>query len=193
MRYPPDHKPATRERIVRAAARRFRKGGVDGAAIADLMRDLRLTHGGFYRHFDSKEDLFVEAFEESWRQMGDRLVAAAEQAPPGAQVKAIIDTYLSEEHCADVANGCPVAAMVSDLGRRKGSAQKAFLRAVRTQIARMARYVPGGTDEERQRRTATLFSGMVGTLSVARAIADETRRRQLLSDARALYLKAAGG
>ena len=63
MRYPAHHKQQTRERIVRAASRRFRSRGTERAAIADLMRDLRLTHGGFYRHFGTKEDLVVEAFE----------------------------------------------------------------------------------------------------------------------------------
>jgi len=69
MRYPADHKQQTRERIVRAAARRFRRRGSDGAGIGDLMRDLRLTHGGFYRHFDSKERLFAEAFEHSLKEL----------------------------------------------------------------------------------------------------------------------------
>src|SRR4029453_10222509 len=74
MRYSPEHKRQTRERIVRAAARRFRTRGNEGAGIGDLMRDLRLTHGGFYRHFESKEDLFAEAFEQSLKGVGDRVL-----------------------------------------------------------------------------------------------------------------------
>src|SRR2546426_8007774 len=65
MRYPTQHKQQTRQRIVRAASRRFRSRGTEGATIGTLMRDLRLTHGGFYRHFRSKEELFVAAFERS--------------------------------------------------------------------------------------------------------------------------------
>src|SRR6266849_120129 len=101
MRYGAEHKQQTRERIVRAAARRFRSRGGEGAGIGDLMRDLCLTHGGFYRHFDSKEDLFVEAFEQSLKEVGDRVVNAIEQTPPGAELKALIDAYLDVEHCAD--------------------------------------------------------------------------------------------
>ena len=192
MRYPADHKQATRERIVRAAARRFRSRGSDGAAISDLMRDLRLTHGGFYRHFGSKEDLFTEAFEHGVQQVSERLMKAAETALRGGELKAIIDSYLSMEHCHDVANGCPVAAMVSELARRKSGARSALLQAVRAHIERMARYVPGDTDEERVRKTVTLFSGMAGTLSIARAMPDDVRRRRVLDDARTFYLKAAG-
>jgi TetR/AcrR family transcriptional regulator, transcriptional repressor for nem operon len=192
MRYPAEHKQETRARIVRAAARRFRSRGSEGAAISDLMRDLRLTHGGFYRHFDSKEHLFAEAFAAGLEQVSGRLVRAAETAPRGGELKALIDTYLSPEHCDDAANGCPVAALMSEVARRPGATRGAFQQAIRAHIARMARYLPGLTDEERQRTAVMLFSGMAGTLNVARALTDE-RRRRVLDDARTFYLKAAGG
>ena len=162
MRYPAEHKQETRARIVRAAARRFRSSGGEGAAISDLMRDLRLTHGGFYRHFDSKEDLFAEAFAAGLEQVAERLVRAAEAAPRGGEVKALIDAYLSPEHCDDVANGCPVAALVAEVRRRPAATRRAFQHAVRAHIARMARFVPGQTDEERQKTAVMLFSGMAG-------------------------------
>ena len=73
MRYSAEHKQETRERIVKAASRRFRSRGSQGAVIGDLMKDLRLTHGGFYRHFDSKEDLFIEAFQHGVDDITRRL------------------------------------------------------------------------------------------------------------------------
>src|SRR5262249_14706456 len=73
MRYPVEHKRQTRQRIVRAAARSFRSRGTEGATIGNLMRDLRLTHGGFYRHFDSKEELFTEAFGHSLEQLAGKV------------------------------------------------------------------------------------------------------------------------
>ncbi|PYQ94823.1 MAG: hypothetical protein DMF96_24515 [Acidobacteria bacterium] len=123
MRYSAEHKQQTRERIVRAAARRFRGRGGEGAGIRDLMRDLRLTHGGFSRHFESKEGLFGEPFEQSLKEVGDRVTKAIEQAPPGSQLKALIDTYLDIEHCNDVAGGCPVAALASEVARRPRAAR----------------------------------------------------------------------
>ena len=191
MRYPAEHKQETRARIVRAAARRFRSRGGEGAAISDLMRDLRLTHGGFYRHFDSKEDLFAEAFAVGLEQVSEKLVRAAEAAR-GGELKALIEAYLSQEHCDDAANGCPVAALMAEVARRPGATRGAFQQVMRAHNARMARYVPGQTDEERQRRAVMLFSGMAGTLNVARALTDE-RRRRVLEDARTFYLKAVGG
>src|SRR5215475_805659 len=74
MRYPAEHKQQTRQRIVRAAARRFRSRGNEGTVIGDLMRDLRLTHGGFYRHFGSKEELFAEALEHSLEQFASKVL-----------------------------------------------------------------------------------------------------------------------
>src|SRR5262245_35180242 len=109
MRYPAEHKQETRERIVRAAARRFRRRGTDGAAIADLMRDLRLTHGGFYRHFGSKEGLVAAAFETALKEYGDRAIVAIDKAPPGGEIHALIDAYLDPAHCDDMAGGCPIA------------------------------------------------------------------------------------
>jgi TetR/AcrR family transcriptional repressor of nem operon len=156
------------------------------------MRDLRLTHGGFYRHFDSKDDLFEEAFTVALEQVSERLVRAAETAPRGGELKALIDAYLSPEHCDDIANGCPVAALIAEVNRRPAPMRRAFQQAVRAHIARMAQYVPGPTDEERQRKAVMLFSGMAGTLNLARALTDE-RRRRVIEHAGIFYLKAVGG
>src|SRR5438094_355591 len=131
MRYSADHKQHTHERIVRAAARRFRSRGSEGAVIGDLMRDLRLTHGGFYRHFKSKEDLFAEAFGESLKEVGDRVTGAMEQAPPGEELKTLIHAYLDFDHLNDVAGGCPVAALASEVARRPRATRRPFLQALR--------------------------------------------------------------
>lgn len=191
MRYSSDHKQHTRERIIRAAARQFRRRGGEGAGIGDLMRDLHLTHGGFYRHFDSKEGLFAEAFEHSLKELSDRLIRATESATPGAELKALIDAYLDIRHCDDVAGGCPVAALASEVARRPRAAREPFQRALRAHISRMAQYVPAKTEEERRGKAIALFSGMAGTLAVARAFTDEHDRRRMLEGARRFFLAAA--
>ena len=190
MRYPADHKQQTRDRIVRAASRRFRSRGTDGAAIAGLMRDLRLTHGGFYRHFGSKEGLVVEAFEAALKEWSDRAVAATAQAPAGGEMQALIDAYLDPRHCEDIAGGCPVAALASEIARRPKGSRGPFLQALRAHIRRMERYMPGRTVEERRQKTIALFTGMAGTLTVARAFTDEQDRRAILDGAKKFYLAA---
>jgi TetR/AcrR family transcriptional regulator, transcriptional repressor for nem operon len=191
MRYPAEHKQQTRERIVRAAARRFRRRGSEGAGIGDLMHDLRLTHGGFYRHFDSKEELFAEAFEHGLKEIGDRVIRAIERAAPGGELKALIDAYLDIRHCDDVGGGCPVAALASEVARRPRGTRGPFLQALRAHISRMAKYVPAKNEEERRGKTIALFSGMAGTLAVARAFTDEQDRRRILDGARQYFLAAA--
>jgi len=191
MRYPAGHKQQTRERIVNAAARRFRSRGSEGAAIGDLMRDLRLTHGGFYRHFASKEDLFAEAFEHSLHEVRRRLASAVERAPAGGELKALIDAYLDIEHCGDAARGCPVAALASEMARRPRPARLAFQRILGHHIKLIAKYVPGGDDDERERKAMMLFSGMAGTLALARLMTDDQRRRRMLEAAKKFYLNAA--
>ncbi len=190
MRYSAEHKQQTRERIVRAAARRFRRRGTEGAAIGDLMRDLRLTHGGFYRHFGSKEVLAAEAFDQALKELGDRAIAAIEHAPKGGEMQALIDSYLDLAHCHDLAGGCPVAALASEIARRPKGSRAPFLHPLRAYIRRLEQYMPGGTVEERRQKTIALFAGMAGTLTVARAFTDEQDRRAILDGARKFYLAA---
>ncbi len=154
------------------------------------MRDLRLTHGGFYRHFGSKEELFAETFAHGLNEVAERIGAAVARAPKGSELKAIIDAYLSVEHCENVAEGCPVAALAAELARRPPAARAAFLRVLRDHVKRVGKYVPGATEEERSRNAVVLLSGMAGTLNVARAMADVAQRRRVLDDAKRFYLQA---
>jgi TetR/AcrR family transcriptional repressor of nem operon len=107
MRYGPEHKAATHQKIVRDASRRVRAEGLNGAAVAAVMRDTGLTHGGFYKHFESKDDLLLESLREGFREIIDTLVHAAEQPPPGEAWKAIVKTYLRPEMCEHPEHGCP--------------------------------------------------------------------------------------
>jgi TetR/AcrR family transcriptional repressor of nem operon len=190
MRYPSDHKQVTRERIVRAAARQFRSRGGDGAGIAELMKQLRLTHGGFYRHFDSKEGLFAEAFEHSLNESAARVEKAIDGAPAGGELKAFIDSYLDIDHCDDVGGGCPVAALASEVARRASGARDRYLQALRAHVRRLARHVPGKNDDERIERTIALLSGMAGTLTIARAFRDKKDRQRVLDAGKKFYVSA---
>ena len=113
MRYSAEHKEETHERIVRTASRRFRRSGAS-VGIADLMKALKLTHGGFYRHFRSKDDLLVEALQNGFDDMRQRMSEAIAKVPPGRELESLIETYLSDRHCADAAGGCPVAALAAE-------------------------------------------------------------------------------
>src|SRR5215469_5503160 len=117
MRYQPGHKAKIHRKIVKDAAERVRAEGLHGAAVAAVMRDTGLTHGGFYKHFPSKNHLLIESLREAFREMAEVLVHAAEQSPPGEAWKAIVRAYLSPEHCERPEHGCPLAALAPELTR----------------------------------------------------------------------------
>ena len=190
MRYTPQHKQETRERIVRAASRHFRRRGGKGVAIADLMRNLDLTHGGFYRHFDNKEQLMAEAVAEGFEDVRDKFSAATKKAPPAEQLQVFIERYLSLDHCANPADGCPIAALASEVARYPRTLRVKMGRAMQEHIETLAKFMPGATEEERERNCFVLVSGMSGALTVARTTADPELRKTILEAAKEFYLNA---
>lgn len=81
------------------------------------MRDSGLSHGGFYKHFESKDELLIASLSQAFREMSERLADAAEQSQPGTAWKAIVNAYLSPEHCDHAECGCPSAALAPELAR----------------------------------------------------------------------------
>jgi AcrR family transcriptional regulator len=193
VRYPSAHKDRVRRQIVRTASRRFRGRGSEGVAIHELMRDLKLTHGGFYRHFAGKEHLFREALLEGLAEAKERMTAAVAGAAPGRELEAIIRMYLSPEHCENPAQGCPIAALATEIARHPRETRSKFARAAQDHVGAAAPFLPGRTLAERKRAAMVLFAGMAGVLTVARATPDEGARRKLLEGARAFYLRALCG
>ena len=86
--------------------------------IGQVMKELGLTKGGFYRHFESKGDLYAAAVARAFEELGDRMVAVAEAAPKGAELRAVIEHYLSAKHLNAPGIGCPLAALASEIARQ---------------------------------------------------------------------------
>src|SRR5271169_4692515 len=114
MRYPPEHKLETHRKIVKDASERVRAEGLGGAAVAAVMRDTGLTHGGFYKHFGSKNELLLDSLREAFREISDKLARAAEHSRPEAAWRAIVKTYLSLEYCDHAEHGCPLTALAPE-------------------------------------------------------------------------------
>lgn len=188
MRYTKAHKQATHARLVKAASEQFRAHGSEGISIAALMDQLKLTHGGFYRHFASKDELYAEALTFSFEQKAASLLAAQnEERLP--KLQAVIDRYLSLDHCRNPAEGCPVAALATEIARQPPGIRQTFDDSLRAYMQQLATLLPGATAAERERNALALFSGMAGALTVARAVADEALQAQVLAAARELYTK----
>src|SRR5712692_11167495 len=111
MRYSLEHKAQNHENILSVAARSFRENSADRSGIGTVMKKVGLTKGGFYRHFASKDDLFVEAVARGFDEMGTGMLEAAKSAPEGQALRAIIERYLSTGHANSPGMGCVLAAL----------------------------------------------------------------------------------
>src|SRR3954469_4878412 len=118
MRYSDSHKQETRQKVVRAAAAAVRAKGPEGVGVAEIMAEAGLTHGGFYAHFPNKEALVVAAIEESFGQSSRRFARMLDGKDPAQSLAGFVDAYVSLEHRANAAGGCPIAALSSDLPRQ---------------------------------------------------------------------------
>ena len=127
MRYRPEHKAEVHRKIVKDASRRVRAEGLNGAVVAAVMRHAGLTHGGFYKHFASKDELLLESLKEAFRDIGDTLVHAAEQSHREPAWKAIVKTYLTLEFCDRPERGCPLPALAPELARVDQKMRKQIL------------------------------------------------------------------
>jgi TetR/AcrR family transcriptional repressor of nem operon len=168
-----------RERIVQVAAKLFRERGFDGIGVADLMKAAGLTHGGFYGHFTSKEDLAAEASGRALEETLQYWSTAIEKAPDEAFQK-IMNRYLSEGHRDAPGKGCLVAALGSDLGRQARPVRRVVTDGINAFIAQLMQLVPGKTKAVRRRQALTDFAAMVGAVTIARAVDDPALSKDVL-------------
>jgi TetR/AcrR family transcriptional repressor of nem operon len=190
VRYRPEHKAETHKKIVENASRRIRAEGLNGAAVAAVMRDTGLTHGGFYKHFPSKDDLIAESVREAFEDMIGRLVRVAQQSAPSTAWKAIVDEYLSREHCDQPDKGCPLTALAPELARGDQATKKRFGAAMMDYKARLLRFMPGRSAVHKERAFFAIFSTMIGAIEMARIIPDRDAREKILVSARDFLLKS---
>jgi len=189
MRYPAKQKAETREKILSTAARSFRERGSEMNGIGRVMKELSLTKGGFYRHFESKGDLYAAAVVRAFEEQSDRMAAIAEAAPKGAGLRAVIEHYLSAKHLSAPGVGCPLAALAPEIARQPLAVRKRINKSMLAYRERMLPYIQGTTVEERRGRAFLLFSAMAGTLAATRAIANPQDRDRALAVARSFYVK----
>lgn len=184
MRYAPQHKAQTHQRIVKNAARRFRVLGVNGAGVAQVMQASRLTVGGFYKHFRSKDDLLVEAIGESLCEIRERILSCARQAPPGEAWKEMVSSYLSVEHCEHPEAGCPIAALAPDISRAKPSVRKRIAGVMKEHQDQILAFVPGRNAAEKERNFILAITAMAGAVSFARTMTDPVAKQRVLDTVR---------
>lgn len=175
------NKTDSHKRIVEVAATRFREAGVDGVGVADLMKDAGLTHGGFYRHFASRDELVAEAIERALADGGAAVSAIANRKH--AALPALIDAYLSVAHRDGLATSCAVTTLAGDVARCSQRARSAYSRQVAIYLELLTRLITRGTRKSRRAKAVAALSVLVGAVSMARAVNDEKLSREILASA----------
>ena len=183
MRVSRDKAAANRERIVETAGALFRAKGFGGIGVADIMKAADLTHGGFYGHFDSKDELIAQATERAAARAAanwQRVVAAAPDKPYAA----LLDHYLTARHRDDPGHGCAFAALGAECARGGPNLRKVFTEGLRPLLDILTEALPGFSKSARRRKAIAAFATLVGALTLARAVDDEALSDEILDAAR---------
>ncbi len=178
MRVSQEEKNRSHERIVASASRLLRRGGVEGASVGDVMSEAGLTHGGFYRHFDTKDAMVAAALGSAFAEFTEALDERFAQTGPGDAVADYVAMYLSDGHVTHPERGCPMPALGADIARASENLKQAFGAGLAAIIARLARGIEGHEEEKRE-KAARKLAMLVGAVLIARASDPEMGRAVL--------------
>jgi len=185
-------KEETRERILRAAARAIRKHGYEGVGVADVMKEVGLTHGGFYAHFKSRDALLAAAAEQEGVESSAHLSRAIAAAKPGQELMALVDAYLSDGHVAAPEQGCAIAAAGTEVPRQQKDVRRAASRRIKDIIGLIERQFPDWGKGTAHDKAMGIAATLVGSVVLARAADDAQLSRSIRKAARELVRAAAG-
>jgi TetR/AcrR family transcriptional repressor of nem operon len=192
MRYDGEHKQKTRERVLKVAAREIRAQGPHRVGVAGIMAKAGLTHGGFYAHFASKDDLIAAAIGEMFREGAGRQQRAMEDRAPAQALAAYIDFYLSDAHRDTRTAGCPLPFLSADAPRLDAAARERFAAGVAALTETLAERLVAMGHADAQELASSTLSEMVGAVSLARAEPDPTRSDAILARSRAALKRRLG-
>ncbi|GAB7533008.1 TetR/AcrR family transcriptional regulator [Pseudomonas sp. 3A(2025)] len=178
MRYTQNHKSQTHQKIVKEASVRFRRDGIGATGLQPLMKALGLTHGGFYAHFKSKDDLIEQALNCAVDEMRQRVDALQTADNP---LHDFIDLYLSAKHRDSPEQGCPLPTLCAELGQRE---QPSALtdEALALRLAFIEQQLQG---PDTSARSLMMFSTLIGALVLARSVQDPQLSEHILQTAAA--------
>ncbi len=182
MRYSEDHKAQTHQRIIDEASERFRRDGIGATGLQPLMKALGLTHGGFYAHFKSKDDLVEQALGAAAAKLADGVEKTFSEAQP---LQNFIRYYLSNTHRTHPGKGCPLTTMCAELGQR-GQASPTTDAVVQSRFSKLAEHLEGPDADE---QAIALLSTLVGALVLSRSVADPQLSERILQGAKQQLFK----
>src|SRR2546423_11949723 len=169
-----------RERIVETAAQLFRERGFEGIGVADLMKEAGLTHGGFYGHFASKEDLMAQACARASVRSRALWSKLAEHAPDDP-LSEIAGVYLTSRHRDNPGTGCLMAALASDASRQGPAVRRAVTEGLRSAFDLLTKLVAGKSKSAKRQKAISTYASMVGAMVLARAVDDRALSQEILN------------
>ena len=173
----------TRQRIVEAASGEFRRNGIETTGLSELMAAAGLTHGGFYKHFESKEQAVAESIAFGIESMIEAWRRTLSSTPPNLRLQTAIMEYLSTNHRDDVASGCPLSALGSEMARSEKSVRDAATTGFLKMVDLIAGQLGGMTRPAARRQALWMFSTMIGAVVMARVVTDPSLSDSILREA----------
>lgn len=192
MRYGPEQAEKTREKVVKIAAAQMRKRGPDGVGVADVMKRAGLTHGGFYAHFESKDELIAAAVRQMFTEARELLRTSTEGKDAVEGLRAYINAYVSRTHRDHPERGCAVAALSSDIHRQGRPARSAYDDGVAGLVSRIQSLLPERPGVDRRQLAVSMIAEMTGAVAAARAVSDPALSDEILASARRSLRARAG-
>jgi TetR/AcrR family transcriptional regulator, transcriptional repressor for nem operon len=184
MRYGENHKERTRLRVLGEAAAAIRTKGAERVSVADVMAAAGLTHGGFYAHFESKDDLIAQAITHMFDAVYGRFLSVTEGREPAEAIARWVDTYLAPSHRLDRATGCPVAILSGDLPNLSDRARERFADGLERSVSSLAKLAKKVGARDAEALAWSAIAEMAGALALSRTVPDE-RAAAILRNARA--------
>ena len=184
MRYDAEHKERTRARVLKEAAKAIRAEGPHRIGVAGVMAKAGLTHGGFYAHFASKDDLVIAAMSRMFDEASAKFDSLTAGKPHAEALQAYMDFYLSKQHRNARDTGCPLPSLSADLPRLGDAARRQFAAGVAGLTARIGGLLSALGRPDAEILASSALAEMVGALSLARGVADPKQSDAILKASR---------
>lgn len=178
------HKERTRARILDEAAGALRQEGISGIGVADLMKRAGLTHGGFYAHFSSRDDLVAHAIDRMFEDSGVRRNRLLDSDDPAAGLATFIDGYLSEKALAHPEKACPIPSLISEAPHMPDEARARFAQGIAASQMALAVTLRKLGHKEVKALAGSVLAEMVGAMAIARALPAESEAAAVLAKTR---------
>jgi TetR/AcrR family transcriptional repressor of nem operon len=189
MRYSREHKAETHAKIVKSASSRIREKGARGVGVADLMKEAGLTHGGFYAHFKSREDLVIEAIAFAMDQTTERWGKLVEDKPANERLAIFVDNYLTAQHRDGAGRGCAIPSLAADIARESPKTRRVFIAKLEQMLGLFASEVADRNDTAARQKAIATIATLMGTLVLARVAGNSPFSQEILDAGRSAALE----